>query len=306
MTASTQNKHIAIIGCGSLGLYYAAKCIDTGQTVELYENNPETIAALQDGFSIIENDNTIHYPHSAQPDLHQLHRCNIIFLFVKSYSTKNAICNIRPYISNNAIIVTLQNGIGNTEIIKSHCSNIVVSGTTAIGAAKQNLNNVKAGGIGPTVIGGSDEHAIETVFNLLHSCKLPVKKTGSINNSIWEKAIINAAINPIAAILQIPNGALLENPYAIDLQQGVIAEAVTMAAFLDLHFDKDILFKKVQSVCKKTSNNICSMQQDLQHKRRTEIDTINGKFIEIAKTNNVQLQYNSILYNIIKAKELNY
>ncbi|KAG2189350.1 hypothetical protein INT44_004492 [Umbelopsis vinacea] len=112
-----------------------------------------------------------------------------------------------------------------------------------------------------------------------------------------EKLVVNACINPLTAILKIPNGQLLDRPDAMSLMRSVCSEA---AQVFD-HKQADHLFNQVQQVCRDTNHNSSSMLQDVRNARPTEIDAINGWLCRQANGKNIQLPVNQTLVQLIKA-----
>ena len=121
--------------------------------------------------------------------------------------------------------------------------------------------------------------------------------------AVWKKAIINAGINPLGAILEVPNGEIVKNEYSTKVQEHIVGEAVKVASSLGLYFDLNEMIRTTRDVCEKTSANLCSMLQDRQAKRKTEIDNINGIIIEYGKKASIRIPYNDAVYCLVKALE---
>jgi 2-dehydropantoate 2-reductase len=117
--------------------------------------------------------------------------------------------------------------------------------------------------------------------------------------ALWGKLAVNAAINPLTAIDNIPNGALAEKHYQQQIQT-VIAELVKIAKSEGLSLDNDTLLQRVNQVISLTATNYSSMQQDIQHQRLTEIDAINGYLLQLAQHHDVELPVNQSLVAQVK------
>ncbi len=294
-----------IIGAGSLGSLFAHYFHDHLIDFIIYEKNIEVVKDIEkNGLTFIKSgiSKTIKPFISTSPEI--LADAEIIFLFVKSYSTAEAIQNILPYLVSNSIIVSLQNGLGNTEEIRKYIKpERIVYGTTTMGASKSSLSTVISGGPGIINIGGAENGHVMKVHHLLNSAGLSSYTVDDPDFYLWNKVIINAGINPIAAILGIANGEILTNRYASILQENIVKEAVSAAKANDIIMDFNEILKATRDVCKKTSSNICSMLQDIRNRRLTEIESINGKLIESAAIKGLDLPYNRSLYLLIKSME---
>jgi len=293
---------IGIVGVGAMGSLFAFFFHNYYQLL-LYDSNPDTVHVIKQGLTVeINSTQQTFYPTiSNNPAI--LAEADIIFLFIKSFATCNAINNIQPHIKPNAIVVTLQNGIGNVELISSIIQNPLVYGTTTIGATKLSPAHVRFGGTGSIIIGGDSSRHCSTVHSLLKQAGLSVTIAPNPKKALWEKAIINAAINPLGALLEVPNGKLIENNDTLYIMKRIIQEACQVAHADGIGIDSDQMIEKTVTVCKNTQNNFCSMLQDILAKRKTEIDSINGAVIDIAKQHNIDTPYNATIYRLVKYKE---
>jgi len=294
-----------IIGAGSLGLLFSHSFHENKIDFVIYEVNKDVVDDIKvNGINLLKDGiaGRINPAINLSPEI--LYDSDIIFLFVKSYSTSDAITDIKDHISPNSIIVSLQNGLGNVEEIKKFIDmNRIVYGSTTIGAAKSSHSTVIAGGSGIINIGGADKKNIIKVNSLLKESGFDSHIIDDPDSAIWNKAVINAGINPIAAILKIPNGEILSNSYALTLQENIIKESVDAATANNINIKFDEILQITKDVCKKTSENLCSMLQDIQNKRKTEIDSINGKIIEYGELAGLNMPFNKSLCLLIKSME---
>ncbi|GAB4110925.1 MAG: 2-dehydropantoate 2-reductase [Spirochaetota bacterium] len=297
------NKHIiGIVGAGAMGSLFAF-FLHNRYTILLYDTNPNTVQAIKQGLSVeIHSEKQTFYP-TISNDPAILASADIIFLFIKSFATRDAIDTIQHYIKPDAIVVTLQNGIGNVELISSMINNPLVYGTTTIGATKLSPASVRFGGTGSIIIGGDSYSHCSTVHSLLQNANLTVTIAPDPKKALWEKAIINAAINPLGALLEVPNGKLIENNNTVKIMAGIIQEACLVAQANGIMTDSNHIIETTTTVCRNTQNNFCSMLQDILAKRKTEIDSINGAIITFAQQYSIDTPYNTTVYKLIKYKE---
>lgn len=339
MTRSETHK-IGIVGAGAMGLTFAAQFLKAGFDVRLYEKDPAVRQILQDGFDLISDMGTTHFANPLVNDPALLADASQVFVFVKSTATADVAAMLSAILTSHTVVVTLQNGLGNVETLRAQGLS-VVAGTTAVGATRLEGARVRLAGMGLTVVGrghsaapgnkaeGSAERApanqrnkdvansdtvnidavnndadaaLQTVVATLARAGFPVKQVDHVRQAIWHKAIINAAINPLAGIMNVTNGELLEFSYIRSLQQAVIAEAVAVAATQGIVFAAESVYADVEKVCRVTATNLCSMLQDLHAHRATEIMSINGAFVSLGEKEGLALPVNDTLCRLILAR----
>ncbi len=284
---------VGIIGAGAMGTLFSDYISRTGVDYYVYEKDKNRKNYLDDNL-----------PVSSSPA--DISSCDIIFFFVKSYATDDACRDIHDFIADNTIIVTLQNGLGNSEIISSYFPlNPLVLGTTTYGAALDSSGVLLPGGEGENIIGGRDKKSNAVIFSLLTDAGFTTRETGNPLQVIWEKAIINAGINPLGAVLNIPNGKIVENDYSSSIQEQLVLEGSRVADAMKLDISGETMIERTKQVCLATAVNHCSMLQDIRAQRKTEIDSINGKIIEYGQLNKIPTPWNTSMYYLVKAMEIN-
>lgn len=295
---------IGIVGAGAMGSLFAFFFYKYYQLL-LYDSNLDTVHAIEQGLTVEINSKQQNFFPIISNDPSILSEADVIFLFIKSFATSDAITNIQTHIKPDAIVVTLQNGIGNVELIASMIENPLVYGSTTIGATKLSPALVRFGGTGSIIIGSDSISHCSTVHSLLKQAGLSVTIASNPKKALWEKAIINAAINPLGALLEVPNGRLIQNNDTLYIISRILQEACQVAHADGISIDSNQMVEATVTVCRSTQNNFCSMLQDILAKRKTEIDSINGAVIDIAKRHNIDTSYNSTIYRLVKCKEVN-
>jgi 2-dehydropantoate 2-reductase len=299
---------VGIVGAGAMGSIFAYFFNKANIGTAFFEKDSNVIKNMKSGLSITADNKTENIKVNVGDNPLVLNDCEIIFIFVKTYDTEEAVKKIVSEISapdKKSIIVSLQNGIGSKEIIAKYIpEERIVYGSTSIGATRVNSNTVRLGGMGDIVIGGSKKESVAVVGRILKEAGLNVIITVNPDEAIWKKAIINAGINPLGALLGVPNGEIVKNEYSRMLQEKIVREAVEVANSIGLSFNSNEMVKQTKNVCEKTAKNLCSMLQDVNAKRRTEIDNINGIIIQYGVKNSLPSPYNDAVYCLIKAKEL--
>ncbi len=295
---------ISIAGAGAMGSLFAYFFVKAGIAVSIYEINPRVVGKLKDGLHVLIANRSEKLTVEVSDSPETVRGAAIVFMFVKSYSTLKAMEQIRHFISRDTIIVSLQNGIGNKEVITGFVpEGKIVYGSTTIGAAKNNEGVVIYGGAGDISLGGRDENSVSDAASVLRQAGLTVSISPDPDAVVWKKAVINAGINPLGALLGITNGKIIENEHTAAVQERLVLEGVSVARGAGIDLDPDALVRTTRDVCRSTSSNRCSMLQDLESGRRTEIDNINGIIVALGHEYDLPVPVNETLYNLIKSRE---
>ncbi len=293
---------IGFAGTGAMSLLFGGRFIESGNDVVFYNPNQSGITEILQGVTIDYLTALQSFKPSASTNPEILSDCEIIFFFVKSYSTGSAAREICGVLAPGSIVVTLQNGLDSHEILSSvFGKSRTVFGVTSCGAYRKSRKEITAGGRGPTLVGGFNEEAVININSLLNQAGIESNISDNPESSLWEKAVINSAINPLAAILNVPNGFLAEDPHTMPLMETLVMESVSAAEAAKIMLCPEDMLQKTLSVCKATSNNLCSMLQDIRSGRRTEIDSITGRILKTAAKHGLHLPCSSTVFLIIKS-----
>lgn len=297
---------IGIAGAGAMGCKFGAGFISAGYKVCFYEKYSSTVSHIAShGLKVSSEDGSsfhINLNISTLPEI--LKDSDIVFLFVKSFDTATVVAEIRGFCSPETVIVSFQNGLGNYEAIaESFSFDKIVYGSTSEGAAKSFAGHLVSGGDGVSLFGGTGKDEIILVDSILKSSGFKSKVTPDPAFTVWKKAVINSAINPPGAMLGLTNGELAKNPYALELMRMISLESAAAASVSGVEMDPDKIFDEIVEICHKTKGNRCSMLQDIENRRKTEIDSINGMIIETAERAGLNAVCNKTVFFIIKALE---
>jgi len=230
----------------------------------------------------------------------------LVIVTTKAYDTDSAIAACRAWSSRSTKVLTLQNGLGNLEKLRAWKHASAFGGTTTMGAQVISPGEVRVSGLGRTVIGGDlDEIGSEAISNAFSSCGLPCEVVSDINSEIWSKAVVSACINPLTAILRVPNGRLLESDVIMKFLDELCDECVDVCKSSGVGFASEELITRVLNVARKTARNRSSMLQDIENGRRTEIGHINGEFSRLGEKRGVDVPLNRALTAMVGALERN-
>jgi len=302
---------IAVVGPGALGCLIAGFLRSrTKEEIWLVDKSPERAKRIREEGIRIEGLSSISTPIDVSADTKEVGPCDLVILCVKSYSTEDACKDIKSLVSDKTFILTLQNGIGNVQILNDYFGpERVIAGVTNHGATLLGVGHVKHAGKGDTVIGMSKARMlgpIKNAANILTKCALETKISKDIDSIVWSKLIINIGINALTGITCLKNGMLIKHDGTRELLRSAVQEGMKIVKRKRIKLTYDDPIQKVESVCKATAANVSSMLQDILNSRRTEIDYMNGAITRQAKALGIPTPVNEALTNLVKTIESSY
>ena len=302
---------IVIVGPGAIGCLFAAFLSKSKEEVWLLDKNKERAASIRQQGIIVEGiSGNWQADVKTTADSKEIETADLIIISVKSYDTKGAILQAKSLVGDNTRVLTLQNGIGNIEIIGEVVgSDKVIGGVTNLGSTLIGIGTVRHAGRGETVIGRIDGKIpveLRSIREIFNQIGLETRISRDIKSLLWSKLIINVGINALTAITRLNNGKLIEFEGTRKILREAVTEAVRVAKRKKIKLIYDDPLAKVEAVCEATSANVSSMLQDIIRKKRTEIDFINGVIVRQAQELGIAAPVNSILVDMVKTIETSY
>ncbi len=291
-----------IVGTGAMGSLFAARLAGAGHDVTMLGTWKEGLESIRsDGVRFIDADGKEHrLAIHATDDPRECTGARYALVLVKAWQTERAARQLAGCLAPDGLAVTLQNGLGNREaLIQSLGPGRVALGVTTTGATLLGPGQVKAGGEGQLSIErnpsfGPLEEALKTAnFN--------IQVVEDARSLIWGKLVINSAINPLTALLRVPNGELLERPPAHELMRTLAHETAQVARAEKVELPFPDPAAAAEDVARRTATNRSSMLQDVQRGAPTEIDAICGAIVQIAQRHKIPAPANRTCWQLVKA-----
>jgi 2-dehydropantoate 2-reductase len=234
---------------------------------------------------------------------------DLAIIFVKSHQTAEAARWAKPLLKPGGLALTLQNGLGNLEVIAGVLgAERAIQGVTAHGATLVGPGQVRHAGQGMTHIASKPSVAsqLNQVIKLFKQAGFETEASENLDTLLWGKLIINVAINPLTAILRVLNGQLVEVKAARELMMAAVDEAVRVAEVKGINLPYDDAHERVRTVAIATGRNRSSMLSDVLRHVPTEIDVINGVIVREGAKLDVPTPVNQSLVWLVKAIEATY
>ncbi|KAA3615969.1 MAG: 2-dehydropantoate 2-reductase [Calditrichaeota bacterium] len=301
---------ITVFGTGAMGSFFSARLthlqhkINPSFTVQMFGQWQEQIDAVsRTGLQLTEKDGTSSIIRlAATNQLKKIENTDIALICVKSYQTPKITPQLVQILSKTGLAISLQNGLGNkAPLVRQLGKKRVVQGLTTQGATLLRPGYLQHAGGGDTICEDNPTNSalLDELLQHLNSSGIPSFSTLDFKRPFWQKLIVNAAINPVTALLHLKNGELLNSPVLLNLLKLIVSECIVVARTQDLHFEESELLEKTISVCKTTAQNNSSMLQDVLNRRPTEIDAINGAIVRHAKQSGIATPINTKLTELL-------
>jgi len=298
---------IAIVGAGAMGSLFGGRLARVAR-VTLLDPWAEHVAAIQrDGLSIIELDGQeSRVCVAATGDPSAVPEADLVIIFVKAHATRQASEWASRFLAADGLALTLQNGVGNAEVMAEVLgAERVVAGVTAHGATLLGPGRVRHAGQGATHIATRPAKArqLAAIAAILEQAGFEVHLSTDLDSLVWGKLVINVGINALTAILRVPNGRLVESAAAGELMAQAVAEAVAVCQAKGISLPYDDPLGRVREVAQATGSNRSSMLQDVLRGFPTEIGVINGAIVREGERLSIVTPVNRFLVTTIRAIE---
>jgi 2-dehydropantoate 2-reductase len=303
---------IAIVGAGAMGSLFGALLTEAQNEVWLHDVWAEHVHAINENGLIIEymgKTRRVHVKATTNPkDIGQV---ELVILFVKSTQTRSASGPAAALAAQDGSVMTLQNGMGNADIISELIEPArILAGTTSHGATMLGPGNIRHAGRGATTIGSwsrSKQGFLRARYfsEFFTRAGIQTDAVEDVHKVVWNKLLINVGINAITALTGITNGQILDLEATREISRNAVEEAVSVARVLGIDVDPDAV-DQVFKVAKGTDVNRSSMGQDVDNRRQTEIGAINGYIVQEADKLGLEVAVNRTLTALVETLQYHY
>lgn len=299
---------IAMLGSGAMGGVFGSLLVRAGFDVIFLDIWKEHIERIQrEGLRVRDASGEQIIPVKAHSNPEGLGPVDLVFIMVKAYDTGAALQQWRVLFGEKTLLLTMQNGLGNVERISQHFPpQRIIPGVTSRGAYVIGPGIVNNSGHAETVLGvvdpsqRQDSQALAEIFS---RAGVEVKFDGDLESLVWGKLIMNVAINPVGALTGLRNAEALANPETLRIQELAMKEGMAVGRAKGIRFRYEDPLKKLREIVSGAPTNRCSMLQDIDRGKRTEIDYINGAVVQLGRDLGIPTPANEVLTGLVRVKE---
>ena len=298
-----------IVGPGAMGCLFAAYLVKAGNEVQLLDYRPERAESINKNGIRVEGITGNFTVKVSAITINPTETPDVVLICVKAFQTRMVAKKIKSWLGPDTMIITLQNGLGNFEVLQEILPpEKILGGITSEGATLLGNGHIKHAGHGETVIGPvkSAGNQVAQIVKSFNVAGFDTKSSENVQNLIWGKLIINAGINALTAITRLKNGMLPQLEGTRKIMKEVVNEAINVAQAKGIQLPYPDPLKRVNEVCQATSDNIASMLQDILKHRITEVDFINGAIVREGQTLGIATNVNHTLTCMVQALHESY
>jgi 2-dehydropantoate 2-reductase len=294
--------NIVVFGAGAIGSLFGA-LLSQRHHVTLVGRKPH-VAAIQRYGLCIQGKTRMNITIPAVESVEQISfEPEVVILTVKAYDTKTAIEQVKGLLTEQNLVLSLQNGLGNVEEIEKMVKKTqILAGVTTHGALFTRPGVITHTGKGKTILGALS-HKTETKARLLvdmfNEVAITTSLSSHIQKDLWMKSIINSSINSLTAIFGRPNGYLLHNPLLTRFMEMICAESTAIAQASGIEVTYQQMLTATKEVITQTADNYSSMYQSLQKGQPTEVDSISGYLVNCGQQQGCETVLNATIVQFL-------
>jgi 2-dehydropantoate 2-reductase len=301
---------VVIVGPGAIGSLAAALLSQGPRPVVLLDHDRARAELVERRGLRVEGEagESLHRVRCTA-DYGCLSGAEFIILAVKAYHTRSVAESMSRYVNLHTVraIITLQNGLGNVEVLQQYFPpSIIGVGATYHAATYLEPGHIIHAGSGPTVLAPISDEGRPRLLEFrryLEDSGVDVGWTEDFLSLLWSKVVVNCAINPVTALTRLRNGEAAERPGIFKVMRDLALEAFRVALAVGASPDYEDPVAKVLQVARSSYKNRSSMLQDIERGKRTEVDFLNGAVVSAAERLGVPVPVNEAVYSLVKGLE---
>jgi len=301
---------IVIVGPGAIGCLVASYLVRADHDVVLLGRDANHALRITQSGILVEPetsaDEPITLPVRATADAGELGQPDYVCICVKAYDTASAMEHVGVALTPHTSVVSIQNGLGNIEQIRNTFRGPLICGVTSHGSLTLGPGHIRHTGSGRTVLAALPPHAEPAAARfaeVLSVAGMEADTCNTPNSMLWGKLIVNAAINPVTALADVPNGEILQREELRKQAFAAAMEAEAVAQEFDIPLPYPHAAAEVERVCRATAGNLSSMLRDIRCGNQTEIEAITGSVVSYARARDVGAPVNTELLVRMRERE---
>ena len=310
MTSSFRS--IAVLGAGAVGGFFGAMLARAGHPVTLIARQAHAQAIERDGLRLQMAGRIEAIRVPARTDIAAVAGADLVLFCVKSTNTELAAREMAPHLADDALVLSLQNGVENAATIARHVRQVVVPAVVYVATAMPEPGLVAHHGRGDLVIGPIDAKAaqdaalaqrLQALVDLFASAQVPVRISADVMAELWSKLMVNCAYNAISGIAQAAYGKLAALAEVRELQETVVREVVALAEAEGVDLPLEPALDAMRKIAGAMPAQLSSTAQDMARGKPSEIDHLNGFVARRGAALGVATPANQALHALVRLIE---
>lgn len=306
MSNSEAWPRVAVVGAGAVGGYFGGMLARAGASVVMIGRAAFVAEVEKNGLFIDSFRFQERVKVEASSEIAAARGADVVLFCVKTLDTAATAKELKPYLSQDGIVVSLQNGVDNIARIRETSGIEAIPSVVYVAAAMPEPGHIKHAGRGDLVIGPPGEK-VERVAKLMMRADVPCKISENIEGELWTKFLWNCASNALTALGRISYSELAADPDARKLYENTVLEALAVARAAGVRIpaadDPHTLMAKSLQTASQLGDARSSTAQDMARGKRTEIYSLNGYVVRRGLELGVPTPVNQALFALVKLSE---
>jgi 2-dehydropantoate 2-reductase len=297
---------VAVLGAGAVGCYFGGMLTRAGAPVTLIGRAQHVDAIQRDGLWLDSMRFQERIPVAASTAVETAADAAVVLFCVKTLDTEEAARSLAPHLRNDAVVLSLQNGVDNVGRIRAAGGFAALPAVVYVAAAITGPGRVKHTGRGDLIVGdpeGSRLAELERLAELFSLAGVPCVVSNDIEAELWTKMSMNCAYNAVSALGRAKYGRLVRHPHARQILRLAVEETAAVASACGIHLDEVELVEAAYRLGEAMSEATSSTAQDIHRGKRTEIDSLNGYVARRGAELDVPAPVNRTLHALVKLLE---
>jgi 2-dehydropantoate 2-reductase len=299
---------IGVAGTGAVGGYFGGFLQKAGHNVIFLARGKSLEKMQEKGLRIESEAGTFDVEGTFTDRYESFFDIDLLLFSVKSINTREVASKIMPFLKRECLILTLQNGVDNEEILSSIFGiNRILSAATYIQVAVNEPGVVKQIGVPPSlVIGALDRGLTEKateISSIFNAANIKTFLSNNILENKWKKLLWNVTFNPLTALLELEVGIILDNEGLNQTAIHICREAIAVARRANFDIDED-LYQTIMDQAQLARNHQTSMLQDKLNGKAMELESICGYIVMTGKKLNVDTPVLETIYRLLSYQDM--
>jgi len=305
-------RKVAVVGAGAVGSFFGAMLARAGHAVVLVARPAHVQAIERDGLRLEMAGRVESIRVEASVDLAAVRGADLVLFCVKSTDTESVAAALVPHLDDQALVLSLQNGVENAAIIARHVASPVVPAVVYVATSMGGPGVVRHHGRGDLVIGALQPRApgdeaspahLQGLLDFFASADVPVRISADVMAELWAKLMVNCAYNAISGLAQASYAQLAALPEVRELQRAVVGEVVALAAAEGVGLPLSSSLETMERIAAAMPAQLSSTAQDMARRKPSEIDHLNGFVVRRGRELGVATPANQALLALVKLVE---
>jgi len=301
-----------VVGAGAVGSFFGAMLARAGHPVTLIARQAHVQAIARDGLRLQMAGRVEAIRTAARTDIGAVRGADLVLFCVKSTDTDAVAREMAPHLADDALVLSLQNGVENAAMIARHVRQPVVPAVVYVATAMPEPGLVAHHGRGDLVIGAIDAEAgrdaalaqrLQALVDLFATAQVPVRISADVMAELWSKLMVNCAYNAISGIAQASYGKLAALGEVRALQEAVVREVVALAEAERVNLPLAPSLEAMHRIAGAMPAQLSSTAQDMARGKPSEIDHLNGFVARRGAALGVATPANQALYALVRLIE---